>query len=167
MNKTALLTACTLGALIGAATYFTHQAPVVQPADSFVEEQSVVYANADAMYWARHTAQFNVAQYEKLACRKLYGEHYKPDGAGNCEPPVDCTSCITSKGVARNAVIHDNAWVRTKAKGSDYDAMMRQAKLVFQMSMARQGEIEAGRRAYDHTVRCQRIWAGADIQCKK
>lgn len=166
MNTKTIATAIAIGAVLGCASYFLRSSPPLAPAAA--EESGMIDAvsDADRIYWERRAAQSSVASYFKLACRKLYGEHYHPDEAGNCEAPVDCTSCVTHKGIAHNAVLHDNAWQRTKVTGPNYDAMMRQDKLVFQMAMARQGEIEAGRRAYDHTVRCQAIYAGADVQCK-
>lgn len=166
MNGKAILTACTIGAVLGAASYFLSSSP--KPAVLLESEPHGMMPvdEADAMYWHRRSAQSYVAQYFKLSCRKLYGEHYRPDEAGNCQAPVDCTSCLTHKGVARNAVIHDNAWHPVKAAGPNYDALIWQDKLVFQMAMARQGEVEAGRRAYDHVVRCQRVWSAADVQCK-
>lgn len=165
MNTKAIATAIAIGAVLGAASYFMHSSPAALAAGGIAPQEDGI--DRSTLYWDRYSARANVAQYEKLACRTLYGEHWYPNASGECLAPVDCTSCVTHKGVAHNAVIHDNAWVRApKAGGPNYDAMMRQDKLVFQMAMARQGEVEAGRRAYDHTVRCQRVYAGADIQCK-
>lgn len=167
MNKTAILTAVTLGAGLGLASYLMHGKPVTAPVVIAEEGGMVADSLADGQYWRRQSIASDVLQYDKAACRALYGEHYIAVGPV-CQAPVECTSCVSHKGAARNAVIHANTWIRSAAKpGPDYAAMMRQDKLVFQMSMASQRATEAGRQAYDHVVRCQAIYAGADIQCKK
>lgn len=166
MKTHTIVLAVTLGAGVGLAAYVTHKTPATAPAVS-VDEQAETYAAADQMYWARKSTASLVLSYDKLACRKLYGENYMAQGA-DCILPTGCTSCTSHKGGSRHAVIHDNAWIRApKPAGPDYAAMMRQEKLVFAMSMADQGATEAGRKAQDHSVRCSRLTWSADIQCAK
>lgn len=163
MNKstTAIVSACMIGAVLGAANYFTHSAAVPVIAPAMDEPDTAITADIPAM----QLAKFQAHEYQKSACRVLYGEHYRPSEEGACTAPVDCTSCVTHSGRTRNAVIHDNAWHPTKAQSPDYAAMMRQDKLVFHMAMASQASTEAGRQAFNHVTRCQRIWSAADVQC--
>ena len=160
-----VLTACLLGAGLGAASYLMHSKPVA-PVPVVDDARFAAIEMADVSYWKATAAKSAVAQYQRDVCRTLHNSAYA-DSAGNCSAPVDCTSCITHKGKARYAVIHDNAWVRApKTGGPDYGLLMAQEKLVFQMSMANQGATEAGRRAYDHSIRCSRLTWAADAQCK-
>lgn len=160
-----VFTAVAIGAVLGAASYLMHSKPVVL-APVVEDTQTEAFYQADMSYWQKQAALGAVANYQRSVCFTLYNG-YMSDGAGNCTKPVDCTSCVSHKGMARNAVIHDNGPSRSaKAGGPDYAQLMRQEKLVFQMSMASQASHEAGRKAYDHTVRCQRIWSASDAQCK-
>lgn len=164
-----VLTGCLLGAGLGLAAYLTHKAP--EPVAVTVDADAPNYAlmtEQDTAYWHMNAVRFEVLQVQKTACHVLYGENYRPNDAGACKAGTDCTSCVTHKGVTRNAVIHDNAWVRApKSGGLDYGALMRQEKLVFQMATADQAKTEAGRKAYDITLRCERLTWVADIQCAK
>lgn len=165
MNKSALLTAITLGAGLGFASYLMH-GPAAQAPAVTVDEQATFVMDTSAIYWQRQAVASEVLSYDKHACEALYGEHYHANGAA-CDAPVECTGCIsTHKGPIRNAVIHDNTWVRGKKSGPDYDAMMRQYRLVAAMSVADRAATEAGRKAYDHSIRCSRLTWRADAQCK-
>ena len=163
MNTKTLLTAVTLGAGLGLASYLMHGKQEA-PAAVAVDYQAAFVFDASTRYWNRVAVESEILSYDKAACRALYGEHYQAQGA-DCVAPVDCTSCTTHKGPARNAVIHANAWVRSKQAGPNYDAMMRQFRLVAQMSMADRAAHEAGREAYDYTMRCSRATYRSDIQC--